>query len=94
MSKSKKLRELLDRQGLITLVGEAVGFFKLNNRACVELKLLLNEYINLGKNEIGYEDLFPLLFERVNFSAVAIDEFKWTEIDFEDDVYKAEAMDI
>jgi len=72
--------------------GEAVGFYKIDRQAGKILKELLEQQIKLGKHDFGYEDILPLLFEVVDFKPVAIDGLKWVEIDFEEDIQRAEIL--
>ncbi len=81
-----------DLTGNYDSVGEAVGFYKFNKQAGGELKQILAEQIKLRKNNLGYEDILPLLFKRVIFEPVIVDGLKWLEIDFEEDVRRAEEL--
>ena len=78
--------------GKFNIIGEGVGFYKLNKQACEELKRILEEQVKLGKNDRGYEDILPLLFQRVHFKPMIVDGLKWTEIDFKEDIYQAENL--
>jgi len=84
------MRRTLSRE--FELIGEAVGFYRLNKQACQELKKTMEEYVKSGKHELGYEDILPFLFEKVPFFPVVVDGMKWVEIDFEDDIVKAENL--
>ena len=78
--------------GEFELTGEAVGFYKLNKQACQELKKTMEEHVKSGKHELGYEDILPSLFEKVPFFPVIVDGMNWVEIDFEEDIVKAENL--
>ncbi len=73
-------------------VGEAVGFYKFNNQACKELKKIMTEQIKLKKYDQGYENILPILFRKVYFEPVIIDVLKWVEIDFPEDIVRAEKL--
>ena len=45
-----------------------------------------------GEHNLGYEDILPLLFQRLYFSPVIIDGLRWVEIDFEGDISRAEHL--
>lgn len=74
-------------------IGEAVGFYKLNNQACKVLRDILHRYVNSGKLELGYEDILPDLLQRIIFEPVDISGLKWVEIDFKEDISRARSMD-
>lgn len=74
-------------------VGEAVGFYRFNQQACVELKAILEEQFNLGRHDLGYEDILPSLFQRIHVEPVIIDGLKWVEIDFKEDILRAERLE-
>lgn len=78
--------------GNFDIIGEGVGFYKFNKQACEELKKILEEQVKLGKYDIGYEDIFSFLFQRIRFKHIIVDELKWIEIDFENDVFQAENL--
>ncbi len=87
---------VLDMQRHLTAdydcVGEAVGFYKFNRQACQELKKIMAAQIKLKKYELGYENILPILFQKVYFEPVIIDGLKWVEIDFKEDVLRAEKL--
>lgn len=87
---------ILDMQrnlaGNFDVRGEAVGFYRLDDQACAALKEILDEQVRTGNYDTGYEDILPLLFQKVNFYPVVIDGLRWIEIDFEDDVARAEKL--
>ena len=69
-----------------------MGFYKFSGQACEELREILAEQIELGERNSGYEDILPFLFQRIHFSPVIIDGLKWVEIDFEEDIHRAESL--
>ena len=82
---------VLDWGRNLTGVGEAVGFYKFNDQTCWVLKKLLEEYVD--QEGLGYEDIFPELFKKVFFVPVDVSGLRWVEIDFEEDVKRAERLD-
>jgi choline kinase len=73
-------------------IGESVGFFRLNKQACKELKDIMTEKIKLDKYDLGYEDILPILFQKIYFKPIIIDGLKWVEIDFPEDIVRAEKL--
>lgn len=78
--------------GDFDIIGEAIGFYKLSSLACETLKGILEDQINKGMDDVGYEDILPFLFQRVHFKSIIVDGLKWIEIDFKEDVYRAENL--
>jgi len=78
--------------GSYDLAGEAVGFYKLGQQACESLRQILDEQLRLGRQNLGYEDVLPLLFQRIHFEPVTVDGLKWVEIDFEEDIMRAKKL--
>ena len=74
------------------MVGEAVGFYKISKEAGKELKRILDEQIKLGRYDLGYEDILPILFQKTQFKPVIVDGLKWVEIDFEEDIRRVENL--
>jgi len=54
----------------------------------------LKQQLQLRKYDSGYEDILPFLFKSVWFGHVAVDGLKWIEIDFRDDLRRAERLAI
>ena len=72
--------------------GEAVGFYKFNGQACTQLREILEEQVKLREYDLGYEDILPFLFQRIHFSPTIVDGLRWVEIDFEEDIGRAEDL--
>jgi choline kinase len=87
---------IMDMQRRLTgdfdTVGEAVGFYKFNRQACRELRKIMAEQLKQKKYELGYENVLPILFQKVHFEPVIIDGMKWVEIDFQEDIVRAEKL--
>jgi len=80
-------------RGLVSpgnLVGEWVGFLKIDQCGCDVFKDVLAE--NVVNDALGYEDVLPQLFKRVEFGCELIDGLKWVEIDFTEDVIRANML--
>jgi choline kinase len=72
------------------LAGESVGFLKLSAPAARVLRGLLEERIAAGHTGIEHEEVYPALLERVEVGYEPVDDMPWTEIDFPEDVRRAE----
>jgi choline kinase len=72
------------------LAGESVGFLKLSAPAARLLRDLLEERIAAGHTRIEHEEVYPSLLERVEVGYERVDGMPWTEIDFPEDVRRAE----
>lgn len=72
------------------LMGESVGFLKLSDAAAQLLRQLLAARIDGGHTDIEHEEVYPDLLARVTVGFERIDGAPWTEIDFPDDVVRAE----
>jgi choline kinase len=73
------------------LAGESVGFLKLSAGAARVLRELLAIRVAAGHDRIEHEEVYPELLERVEVGFERIDGMPWTEIDFPEDVTRAEA---
>ena len=73
------------------LAGESVGFLKLSAGAARVLRELLAIRVAAGHDRIEHEEVYPELLERVEVGFERIDGTPWTEIDFTEDVTRAEA---
>lgn len=74
------------------MAGEAVGFYRLNGQACAQLREILEERVKSREYTLGYEDILSFLFQRIHFSPVTVDGLRWVEIDFEEDIGRAETL--
>ncbi len=72
------------------LSGESVGFLKLDAAAARLLRELLERRIAAGDTGIEHEQVYPELLARVRVGFERVDGMPWTEIDFPDDVVRAE----
>jgi choline kinase len=72
------------------LQGESVGFLKLSADAAVLLETLLARKVAAGQTGIEHEEVYPDLLARVEVGFERVDGLPWTEIDFPEDVERAE----
>lgn len=74
------------------MVGEVVGFYRLDETASETLRMILEYRVSAGERALGYEDVLPVLLRRTRFAPLVIDGLKWVEIDFDEDVRLAEKL--
>lgn len=72
-------------------VGEGIGFFKCGAEAGPELVRLLEQVIDASGGLCEYEDALHLLVSRQPVQAVDVTGLPWTEVDFAEDLRRAEA---
>lgn len=71
-------------------VGEGVGFFKCGAAAGPEFVAAMQEVIASGEGLNEYEDALHMLLQRVHVGWVDATGLPWTEIDFAEDLRRAE----
>lgn len=72
------------------LMGESIGFLKLSASAASLLRELLEARVQAGDTGIEHEEVYPALLARVEVGFERVDGLPWIEIDFPDDVVRAE----
>jgi choline kinase len=72
-------------------VGEGIGFFKCGAEAGPELVRLLEQVIEASDGLCEYEDALHLLVSRYPVGAVDVTGLPWTEVDFAEDLHRAQA---
>jgi len=72
--------------------GESVGFTKVGPAGGRVMKRLLDQEVAAGRLDQEYEAAMALAFAEVPFGYERVDDFAWTEIDFEEDVVKARKL--
>lgn len=72
--------------------GESVGFTKVGPEGGRVMKRLLDEEVAAGRLDQEYEAAMQRAFAEVTFGYEKVDDFAWTEIDFEEDVVKARKL--
>jgi choline kinase len=70
--------------------GEGVGFLRVRHADTPRVISSLRDYIDKGSLDMEYEDALPAYFRDVRVGHERIGGLPWTEIDFIDDVKKAE----
>jgi choline kinase len=73
------------------VLGEGVGFYKLDRLAARRLRELLDQWMADGRDDQEYEEVFRTLFKTCIFGYESVGDLPWTEVDFPQDVTKAEA---
>jgi choline kinase len=72
--------------------GESVGFTKVGPEGGRVMKRLLDEEVSAGRLDQEYEAAMDRAFSEIPFGHERVDDFAWTEIDFEEDVVKARKL--
>lgn len=72
--------------------GESVGFAKVGPAGGAVMKRFLDEEVAAGRLDQEYEAAMAKAFAEVPFGYERVDDFAWTEIDFEEDVVKARKL--
>jgi len=72
------------------LMGESIGFLKLSASAASLLRELLEARVQAGDTGIEHEEVYPALLARVEVGFERVDGLPWIEVDFPDDVVRAE----
>jgi choline kinase len=72
------------------LMGESVGFLKLEAAAAHLLRELLDARVAGGDTGIEHEQVYPDLLARVAVGFERVDGLPWIEVDFPEDVERAE----
>jgi choline kinase len=76
--------------GTYDLIGEGVGFLKLSRQDATLLKQALEKLVNEGKDGCEYEEAIELFLQKAVVGYEPVGSFAWTEIDFPEDILKAE----
>jgi choline kinase len=72
--------------------GEGVGFYKLDQPTAGALRFLLEEWIGHGRESEEYEEVLRVLFKSHPFGYELVGDLPWGEIDFPEDILKAEQL--
>jgi choline kinase len=72
------------------VLGEGVGFYKLGPSTAQALRGVLDEWMAGGRDHEEYEEVFRVLFKSCVFGYELVGDLPWTEIDFPEDILKAE----
>ncbi len=82
----------VSQDGPWDLTGEAVGFAKVGPRGGAVMREILSAEIAAGRLDQEYEAAMNQAFGKTPWGYERVDDFPWTEIDFEQDVLKAEQL--
>ena len=74
------------------VAGESVGFFKVGPAGGAVMRRLLDEEVASGRLDQEYEAALDRAFAEVPFGFERVDEFAWTEIDFQEDIAQANEL--
>ena len=74
------------------LVGESVGFFKGGVEGVKALQRVLVEEVNAKRYDQEHEDALNRAFAAVAFGYERVDDLPWTEIDFPEDITRANEL--
>lgn len=74
------------------LAGETVGFTRVSAAGARAMRRLLAEEVTAGRDDAVYEAALDRALTEVAFGYERVDDLAWTEIDFEEDVARAEQM--
>jgi choline kinase len=70
--------------------GESVGFLKLSAEAARLLRELVGRRVAQGDTGIEHEEVYPELLAQVDVGYEHVDGWPWIEVDFPEDVHRAE----
>ncbi|HEY8516813.1 MAG TPA: phosphocholine cytidylyltransferase family protein [Candidatus Binatia bacterium] len=79
-------------RGEYDLLGESVGFLKLDASASAVLRELLEQRVARGDKDLEHEEVYPELLRRVEVGFERVDDLDWTEIDFPEDLERARTI--
>lgn len=72
--------------------GESVGFAKVGPDGAAAMRRILAEEVTAGRLDQEYEAAMDRAFHEARFGFERVDDLKWTEIDFPEDVEKAQRI--
>ncbi len=72
------------------LIGESVGFLKVGRDDAPLLRSILDDFVAQGRESIEHEEAFPVFLSQRYVGFERVDDLPWTEIDFPEDLDKAE----
>ena len=67
-----------------------MGFYKLDRLAAPRLQHTVEQWIASGRDDEEYEEAFRVLFKACVFGYELVGDLPWTEVDFPEDITKAE----
>jgi choline kinase len=72
------------------VVGESVGFLKVSRDDAPGLLAALEQCLAAGRDRIEHEEAYPIFMQTHVVGYERVDDLPWTEIDFPEDVERAE----
>ncbi|MGE0826886.1 MAG: NTP transferase domain-containing protein [Candidatus Binatia bacterium] len=76
--------------GDFDVVGESVGFLKVSRVDAPFLRSILDDLVTQGRDTIEHEEAFPLFLSQRLVGFERVDDLPWIEIDFPEDLVRAE----
>ena len=76
--------------GKYDLLGEGVGFLKVSRKDLPMLEEALASLITAGHHDADYENAIDLFLQKTNVGYEPVGSLPWTEVDFPEDVERAE----
>lgn len=76
--------------GDFNIIGESVGFLKVSRSDAPLLRSILNDLVTQGRDTIEHEEAYPLFLSQRVVGFERVDDLPWTEIDFPEDLQRAE----
>lgn len=73
-------------------IGESVGFFKISAPDAAILRRVLEEEVSAARLDQEHEDALDKALTKLTFGYERVDDLDWTEIDFPDDIPRAESL--
>jgi choline kinase len=78
--------------GSFDIYGEWTGFLRMGPEASSKFRDLLAQFVKNGPESVGYEDVLQQLVDEERFDIVLADGLPWIEIDFPQDLARAERL--
>lgn len=77
--------------GDFDVIGESVGFLKVSRADAPLLRSILDDLVAQGRDAIEHEEAFPIFLTQRVVGFERVDDLPWTEIDFPEDLVRAES---
>ena len=72
----------------LKILGESVGFLKINGKSASTLRQILKGMIEAGETSVEHEESYDRLMKKIKIGAEPISKVFWTEMDFKKDLDK------
>ena len=76
--------------GDFDVIGESVGFLKVSRTDAPLLRSILENLVAQGRDTIEHEEAYPIFLSQRVVGFERVDDLPWTEIDFPEDLQRAE----